>query len=88
MLCSAMRLPQGLCGNPSHQHDTQPCDRTDQSEHQAIVCMLGNRIHMLFHIAPNWRNDSTKRPLSEPNPVVGIAVFFVYLFKLDYRMPK
>ena len=47
-LRSVVRLPQGFCGNPSHQHDTQPCDRAEHSEHQAVICMLGNRIHMLF----------------------------------------
>lgn len=45
------RLPQGLCGNPSHQHDTQPCDRADQPEHQAVICVLGNRIHILIAFA-------------------------------------
>jgi len=49
---------------------------------------LGNRIHLLFHVAPNWHNDSTKRPISEPKPAVAIAVFFVYLFKLDYQPQK
>ena len=29
-------------------------------------------------------NDRT----SEPNLAIAIAVFFVYLFKLDYGMPK
>jgi len=51
--------------------------------------MLGNRIHVLFLVAPNLAqrlepNDRT----SEPNLAIAIAVFFVYLFKLDYGMPK
>jgi hypothetical protein len=51
--------------------------------------MLGNRIHVLFLIAPNFGamirpNDRT----SELNLAIAIAVFFVYLFKLDYQPQK
>ena len=89
MLRSAMRLPQGLRRVPRYEHDAETYDRTDHSESKAIICMLGNRIHVLFLIAPNLAqrlepNDRT----SEPNLAIAIAVFFAYLFKLDYGMPK
>ena len=88
-VCSAVRLPQGLGGVPHHQHDAETYDRTDHSESKAIICMLGNRIHVLFLVAPNLTqrfepNDRTR----EPNLAIAIAVFFVYLFKLDYQPQK
>ena len=88
-LRSAVRLPQGLRCVPHHQHDAETHDCTEHSEHQAIVCVLGNRIHVLFHVAPNLAqrlepNDRT----SEPNVAIAIAVFFVYLCRLDYGMLK
>ena len=53
MLRSAMRLPQGFRRVPRHQHKAENSNRTDQSEHKAIVCMLGNRIHVCSSFAPN-----------------------------------
>jgi hypothetical protein len=89
MLRSAMGLPQSLRRVPHHQHDAETHNRTEHSERKAIVCMLGNRIHVLFLVAPNLTqrlepNDRT----SEPNLATAIAVFFVYLFKLDYQPQK
>jgi hypothetical protein len=89
MLRSAMRPPQSLRRVPHRQHDAETHDRTEQSEHKAIVCVWGNRIHVLFLVAPNLTqrfepNDRT----SEPNLAIAIAVFFVYLFKPHYQPQK
>jgi hypothetical protein len=53
MLRSAMRLPHGLRREPHRHQDEETRDRTEHSEHKAIVCMLANRIHVLFLVAPN-----------------------------------
>jgi hypothetical protein len=83
-----VRLPQGLRRVPRYEHDAETYDRTDHSESKAIICMLGNHIH-LFLVCTEF--GATIRPsdrTSEPNLAIAIAVFFVYLFKLDYGMPK
>jgi hypothetical protein len=82
MLRSAMRLPQGLRRVPHHQHDAETHNRTEHSERKAIVCMLGNRIHVLFLVAPNLTqrlepNDRT----SEPNLATAITVLFIYILR-------
>ena len=43
----AMRLPQGLSRVPHRQHDAETYDRTDNSEHKAIIYGLG--IHLSSH---------------------------------------
>ena len=61
-LRSPVRLPQGLPRVPHHQHDAKAYDRTDHSEHKAIICMLGIHICVCPSYAPNCR---TIRPTSE-----------------------
>ena len=52
-LRSAVRLPKGLRGVPHHQHDTEAYDRTDHSEHKAIICMWGIHICIRSSSAPD-----------------------------------
>jgi len=56
-----MRLPQSLRRVPRHKHDAETHDRSEQSEHKAIVCMLGNRIHVRSSLR------QTQRSRLEPN---------------------
>jgi hypothetical protein len=53
MLRSAMRLPQNLRRVPRHQYEAENYNRTDYSEQKAIICMLGNRIHVCSSFAPH-----------------------------------
>ena len=78
-----MRLPPGFRRVPDKQHDAENWNRTDYPEHKAIVCILGNRIHVLFLVAPNLaqRLEPNDRN-SKPNLAIAIR-FFLHLLKLD-----
>jgi hypothetical protein len=54
----AMRLPQGLSRVPHRQHDAETYDRTDNSEHKAIIYGLG--IHLFSH-------SLCRHPSNRPN---------------------
>lgn len=79
-LRSVVCLPQSLCSKPDHQHDTEPCDRTDQSEHEAIVCMFGKRIHVLFLVAPNLAQRLDQTTNSELPTEQSLSRFSSFTF--------
>lgn len=51
MLRSAMRLPQGLRCVPHCQNDAETYDRTEQTEHKAIIYGLGIHFLPLFPLS-------------------------------------